>query len=150
MPGRCFASQEPREFGELTLGNRMSPLLCLVLPTILAGCQMTPPDSTSTGHPQVGSIKVGSAAWRGLKFARNRCSDCHAVESGQAASANPKAPAFVAVSNSAGLTKASLNRWLRTYSNHPREMYFEIPEEHIDDLVAYMLTLRTNDRRPSR
>ncbi len=68
--------------------------------------------------------------------------------SGQTVSANSKAPTFVVVSNTPGLTKTSLNHWLRTYSNHPREMYFEIPEEHIDDLVAYMLTLRTNDHRP--
>ena len=108
MTGRGFPSPEPREFGELTLGNRMNRLLFLVLPTLLAGCQTTPPDRTPASHPQAGSIKTGPAAWRGLKFARNRCSDCHAVESGQTVSANSKAPTFVVASNTPGLTKASL------------------------------------------
>lgn len=127
----------------------MKRLMLLALSSLLAGCQMIPADSRSAADTQVGSLKARSAEWRGLKFARNRCSDCHAVEHGEASPVS-NAPTFASVANTPGLTKASLNHWLRTYSAHPREMYFEIPAEHIDDLVAYMLTLNTNGLRPSR
>jgi hypothetical protein len=54
------------------------------------------------------------------------------------------APSFATVANTSGATKTSLDGWLRNHGRHPREMYFEIPAERIDDLVAYMLTLRTD------
>lgn len=122
----------------------MKRSILLLLSALLSGCQMTNPKA-SMGDPQVGGLKSHSAEWRGLKLARNRCSDCHAVEYGDP-SPTPKAPSFVAVANKPGLTRASLNRWLRTHGSHPQEMYFEIPAEHIDDLVAYMLTLRQSGR----
>lgn len=83
----------------------------------------------------------------GRQFAVNRCADCHAVETGQV-SANPSAPEFEAVANAPGLTRASLTSWLNTSHDFPREMYFAIPEEKIDDLVSYMLTLRREDYEP--
>lgn len=96
------------------------------------------------GDPVVGNLKAGSPEWRGLKFARNRCSDCHSVELGSP-SPLPKAPTFAVVANSPGLTKTNLTRWMGSHASHPREMYFEIPAEHVDDLVAYLMTMRTTD-----
>jgi hypothetical protein len=54
----------------------------------------------------------------------------------------PAAPSFAAIANTANLSKATLSDWMRNHRNYPEEMYFEIPVEHIDDLVAYILTLR--------
>ncbi len=70
------------------------------------------------------------------------------MENGQTSSMS-SAPTFAAVVNTPGLTRPTLNRWLRTHGDHPPEMYFEIPAEHIDDLVAYMLTLRAEPVTPS-
>lgn len=118
----------------------MRTIAFCALPLLLCACQAIT-TGQATADPQVGGLVAGSPEWRGLKFARNRCADCHVVEVGQK-SATGAAPSFAAVSNTPGATKASLNSWLGSYARHPREMYFEIPAEHIDDLVAYLLTLR--------
>lgn len=94
-----------------------------------------------------GTFVRDSAEWRGQKFARNRCSDCHGVEPWQL-SPVPSAPTFEAIANTPDLTKGTLTQWLNESHNFPREMYFEVPAEHIDDLVAYVLTLRRADYKP--
>lgn len=106
----------------------------------------SPPPADATAQSL--GIQRDSPQWRGLKFARNRCADCHAVEPGQH-SPNPAAPPFEAVANTPGLTRASLNEWLKKPHNFPDAMYFEIPAEHIDDLTAYMITLRRADYKPA-
>nr|WP_247713686.1 cytochrome c [Qipengyuania sphaerica] len=83
-----------------------------------------------------------SPEWRGLKFARNRCSTCHGVEQGQV-SANPDAPTFMAIANTPGIDRAGLSEWLKDEHDFPDAMYFAVPDEHIDDLVAYVMTLRS-------
>ena len=52
------------------------------------------------------------------------------------------------MANTPGLTKGTLAQWLNDSHNFPREMYFEVPAEHIDDLVAYVLTLRREGYEP--
>ncbi len=52
------------------------------------------------------------------------------------------APGFSAVANTPGLSRTTLAQWMSNHQNYPEEMYFQIPAEHIDDLVAYMITLR--------
>lgn len=126
----------------------MRKLILFTLPAVLSGCQAISTENPIADDRAVGQLATGSPEWRGWNFARNRCSDCHAVENGQTSSMS-SAPTFAAVVNTPGLTKPTLNRWLRTHGDHPREMYFEIPAEHIDDLVAYMLTLRAEPITPS-
>lgn len=121
-------------------------IFLLPLAVLLGACQAVPPDGeagTATASP----FERDTPEWRGLKFARNRCSDCHAVEPNQT-SPNPTAPGFEQVANTPGLTSASLKQWLADVHNYPDAMYFEIPAEHIDDLTAYLLTLRREDYRP--
>ena len=95
-----------------------------------------------------GRVAQGEALWRQPASNGRRCADCHAVERLHT-SPVPNAPSFEAVANAPGGTRESLSQWLRTSHDYPREMYFEIPEERIDDLVAYMLTLRSEDYEPA-
>ncbi|RYE61478.1 MAG: hypothetical protein EOO82_01760 [Oxalobacteraceae bacterium] len=60
------------------------------------------------------------------------------------------APTFMSVANRPGMTRDSLNGWMREHDNYPRAMYFEIPAEHIDDVVSYVLTLQAESDLPSR
>jgi mono/diheme cytochrome c family protein len=120
----------------------------LILPALLAACQIAPAENPAPLTYGSGVFERDTAEYRGQKFARNRCSDCHAVEPLQL-SPNPSAPSFVDVANTPGLSRESLASWLKTTHDFPSEMYFEIPEEHIDDLVAYMLTLQTADYEPA-
>lgn len=52
------------------------------------------------------------------------------------------------VANRCDMTAKNLNGWMRNHDNYPGAMYFEIPAEHVDDVVAYILTLQ--DRRLQR
>ena len=84
---------------------------------------------------------------RGLAFADARCAGCHAVTPG--ISPNPQAPPFAAVINTPGLDLATLRPWLQNSHDFPAMMDFAIEPEHIDDLAAYMLTLKDPAYRPA-
>lgn len=118
-----------------------------VAAALLGACQPLG-DAASTQRPaSLSSFERGSAEWRGERFARNRCSDCHAVAR-DGDSPRREAPTFERIANTPGLTRATLGQWLRDAHNYPEAMYFEIPEEGIDDLVAYMMTLQRDDYEP--
>ncbi|MCT2558415.1 cytochrome c [Tsuneonella sp. YG55] len=109
----------------------------------LAGCQSVAPRFADAG----GLSDPGSLEARGYKLAVNRCSDCHSVGYGET-SPVPQAPSFSAIANTPGLTSAMLAQWMRDHRNYPEEMYFEIPAEQIDELAAYVLTLRRTEAEP--
>lgn len=111
----------------------------LILAAALGGCQMVPPVDPANG------LQKNSPEWRGQRFAQNRCGDCHSVGYAET-SPIADAPSFAAIANTPDLNSARLASWLQDHRNYPNEMYFEIPAEHIDDLVAYMLTLRRTER----
>ena len=71
----------------------------------------------------------------------NRCADCHSVDYAET-SPLAAAPSFSAIANTPDLSETTLSEWMKNHRNYPDEMYFEIPAENIDDLVAYILTLR--------
>lgn len=117
---------------------RLKPLrlLCLALP--LAACQGLPPAEPA----------ASTAAPPGQALAQASCSSCHAIAL-YGSSPNPNAPPFGAIANQEGLTADTLSYWLRGAHNYPSEMDFSLDERRVDQLVAYMLTLRTpNYRRP--
>lgn len=114
---------------------------------LLGACQTSSEAVPAVDAAASSAFARNSAEWRGEKFARNRCSDCHAVERG-GDSPRREAPTFERIANTPGLTRATLAEWLRDAHNYPDAMYFEIPAEGIDDLVAYMLTLQREDYEP--
>ncbi len=85
--------------------------------------------------------RESDAALRGLDFAQAHCSGCHAIKALQV-SPNPESPPFDSVVNTPGLTPQTLNTFLRDSHNFPEVMNFDIDSGQIDDLTAYMLTLR--------
>ena len=114
---------------------------------LLGACQTSTESGPASKANSTSAFVPDSAEWRGEKFARNRCSDCHAVEPG-GDSPRREAPTFERIANTPGLTRTTLGSWLRDAHNYPDAMYFEIPAEGIDDLVAYMLTLQREDYEP--
>ncbi|MAM37002.1 MAG: hypothetical protein CL949_00515 [Erythrobacter sp.] len=87
-----------------------------------------------------------AASIRGLVLAKARCAICHAVEIG--ISSKPEAPPFEEIVNTPGLTPDTLKPWLRDSHNYPEIMNFEIAPEQIDDLAAFMMTLKDPAFRP--
>jgi mono/diheme cytochrome c family protein len=115
---------------------KLARLICLMLP--LAACQGLPPAAPG----------VSTTADRGRAFAQASCSGCHAVAR-FGSSSNPDAPPFPAIANQEGLSAESLTYWLRGAHNYPQEMDFHLNERQVEELVAYLLTLRDpNYRRP--
>ena len=98
-------------------------------------------------QPLVGPSASTSQS-RGQAFAQATCSACHAIGRGSAASPNSKSPEFTAIVNQQGLTAETLSLWLRGAHNYPSEMDFQLDPSKVDDLVAYMLTLRDPKYRP--
>jgi len=84
---------------------------------------------------------------RGQAFAQERCSACHGIGA-NATSPNPESPPFEAVANQHGLTRATLRTFLRDSHNFPEAMQFKVERRHIDDLAAYMITLRKPGYKP--
>jgi len=63
-------------------------------------------------------------------------------------SPNPNAPPFAAIVNTASLTPETLSAWLRDAHNYPEEMEFYLEGSEVDEIAAYMLTLRDPNYRP--
>ena len=95
----------------------------------------------------VASSSESTPESRGLVFATTHCSGCHAIMAGQI-SPNPESPPFEVVANMPGLTSASLDTWLRDSHNFPAKMNFSVASDEVDDLVAYLVTLKSADYTP--
>lgn len=112
---------------------------------LLCSCQAVSRPAT---HASVeGALQRETAEWRGQKFVQDRCADCHSVTHSET-SPLPAAPPFAAIANGPELTKVTLATWLSNHKNFPEEMYFEVPAEHLDDIAAYILTLRRTQQTP--
>lgn len=112
-------------------------LLCLALTACQSAAAEAPPPSAHAGATPSGQM-----------FAAAACGGCHAIgRSGY--SSNSNAPRFVDIINREGLTRETLSTWLRGAHNYPSEMDFYLSDGQVDALVAYMLTLRDPNYRPS-
>jgi mono/diheme cytochrome c family protein len=88
------------------------------------------------------AAQVGSAE-RGLRLAREACAECHLVVKEAGRSTNPDAPTFEAIANTRGLTSAALTAVLR--SSHSTMPNIVIKGDEINDIVAYILSLKERD-----
>lgn len=123
---------------------QQASFFAVLVPLALAGCTSPQAKQAETTPATKVVTAASSPTERGLAFARTHCSACHAVGATQL-SPNPEAPPFETVVNTPALTSATLGSWLRNSHNFPEVMNFEIEPGQIDDLAAYMLTLRRGD-----
>jgi mono/diheme cytochrome c family protein len=113
-------------------------VLLVALAIGTGGCQLPPSNTAPTAAPPAA----------GLAFAQASCGGCHAIGR-YGASPNPSSPPFAGIVNQPGLTAATLSTWLRDAHNYPEEMEFYLEGREVDDLVAYMMTLRDAKYRPA-
>jgi mono/diheme cytochrome c family protein len=95
---------------------------------------------------------VSSIAWAataqaqdpqaGGKWASDVCGQCHAIRSVQARSPNGRAPNFVELANTPGMTTAALTVALTT--PHAGMPMFVLSSEQRQDIIAYILSLKRN------
>lgn len=100
-----------------------------------------------TTVPAKPTIELTEQEARGFVFAKAHCAGCHATTA-NAASPNPEAPRFDAVVNTKGLTARTLETFLRDSHSFPGQMSFAIDPAKVDDLSAYMLTLKRAGYHP--
>jgi tetratricopeptide (TPR) repeat protein len=82
---------------------------------------------------------VGDAR-KGLAYAQRVCAECHNVLRSEATSPNRQAPPFKKVADTPGMSVTALTVWSRT--SHPTMPNFVIEPADMDDLIAYILSLR--------
>jgi mono/diheme cytochrome c family protein len=87
------------------------------------------PDAVEFGDPR-----------KGLAYAQEICSTCHNVLRTDAPSPNKQAPPFKKIANTPGMSVTALTVWSRT--THPTMPNLVIAPEDMDDLIAYIVTLR--------
>ena len=78
----------------------------------------------------------------GAKWATNVCGECHAVARSQPRSPNGRAPPFVELANTPGMTTAALTVALTT--PHAGMPMFVLTSEQRQDIIAYILSLKTS------
>lgn len=114
------------------------PFLLAALAT-LAACASVP--GTDTPPPMLGKATAPSPDTRAPAFIESACGGCHAVEP-PFLSPNPASPSFAAIANRQGLSEKSLGDWLADAHNYPEDMDFTLTRAQIDQIAAYMVTLR--------
>ncbi|MCH9765795.1 MAG: cytochrome c [Alphaproteobacteria bacterium] len=86
------------------------------------------------------AVELGDAT-RGLSYAQQVCAECHSVEDDGMYSPNPDAPSFKAIADTSGMTGTAIAVWLQT--SHPTMPDLIIAPQDTDDLIAYILSLRS-------
>jgi tetratricopeptide (TPR) repeat protein len=97
------------------------------------------PTKTTTVVPIADGQDVGDAR-KGLVYAQHVCAECHNVLRSEAASPNKQAPPFKKIAETPGMSVTALTVWSRT--SHPTMPNFVIEPADMDDLIAYVLSLR--------
>lgn len=114
-------------------------ILLLTAPLLaLAACQTAAP---ADAPPMVGKATSPSPDTRAPAFVEAACGGCDAVEP-PFLSPNPASPSFAAIANRPGLSERSLADWLAEAHNYPEQMDFTLTRSQIDQIAAYMVTLR--------
>jgi len=79
-------------------------------------------------------------AKRGHLLAETVCSECHAIDKGAPRSRNGDAPTFESVAKTRGMTPMALRVALRT--PHQKMPNLVIKDQEVDDIIAYLATLK--------
>lgn len=112
----------------------------------LGACVRTP-DETAANAPRwsgadaaLPSPELPGDVYHGYAYVRQACARCHSVAGYEPVSPNADAPTFASIANSEAATPDSLRRWLR--GAHPTMPKYLIPPDEIENIVAYIYTLR--------
>jgi len=84
------------------------------------------------------SAAVAADAETGRTIARQWCAGCHIVEAAQAG--GDSAPAFPSIANDPNRNPSALRAWLS--DPHPPMPNLQLSRSEIDDVIAYLQTLR--------
>ena len=78
----------------------------------------------------------------GLQYVRANCAECHEVERHSKIVPDFEAPGFPEIANMSGMTGRALVVALQT--SHKKMPNFVLPEKDRNDVVAYIMSLRSS------
>jgi mono/diheme cytochrome c family protein len=90
----------------------------------------------------------GENGQRGLALARQVCSECHAVQPQQLQSPNTRAPTFVALATTPGMTSTALTVALTT--PHAGMPMFRLSADQRQAVIDYILSLKQAGSTPGK
>ncbi|MPZ30112.1 MAG: cytochrome C [Rhodospirillales bacterium] len=90
----------------------------------------------------------GATAQRGLRLARQVCSECHAIQAQQLQSPNARAPTFLALATTPGMTSTALTVALTT--PHAGTPMFRLTIDQRESIIAYILGLKQSGSPPGK
>ena len=122
-------------------------LALISVPLAALGACQTP--GSENPPSMLGKATSSSRDTRAPAFVAGACGGCHAVEP-PFLSPNPRSPSFAAIANRHGLSEKSLADWLGEAHNYPEDMDFTLTRPQIDQIAAYMVTLRNAGYVPDR
>ncbi|GAA4035222.1 c-type cytochrome [Parerythrobacter jejuensis] len=122
-------------------------LIPAIVLLMASGCAPYGSSDNSVQSAKASAPPLSAAAVEGKRLSESLCSGCHAVTAGQI-SPNPSAPGFERIANMDSLTEESLRDWLRDSHNFPEKMNFEVVDEDVAALAAYIITLRKEGYNP--
>jgi mono/diheme cytochrome c family protein len=116
-----------------------------LLAFVLSACQTS---TASEVAPAASDAKLSAgSAEVGFNLAEALCSGCHSIALGEV-SPNPQSPSFEMIANTSGLTLDTLGTWMHDSHNFPEKMNFEVADEDVDHLAAYIITLGSENYEP--
>ena len=84
------------------------------------------------------------AAMRGRAYATQMCGSCHGVNAGDQTSPAEKATTFAKIAATPGMTGTAITAWM--HSDHPTMPMLIVRPEHLDAIIAYIVSLKPADR----
>ncbi|MGI9512089.1 MAG: c-type cytochrome [Anderseniella sp.] len=78
----------------------------------------------------------------GLKYAKERCAECHNITSRNPVNTASGAPTFHAIANTSGSSWTKLSFWM--VSSHPKMPGLMIEDQDLDNVITYILSLKDN------
>ena len=78
---------------------------------------------------------------KGAAIARKSCAACHAINAGETASPNWKAPPFASLAQTPGMTAIALRAALQT--SHWTMPNIVLSKRHREDVISYILSLNS-------
>ena len=85
------------------------------------------------------SQEIGDAA-KGMDYAIEVCSECHAVRDGEPKSLLSEAPSFEDIANTSGMTAIALTVWFK--SQHPTMPNIKMTDEEMRNVIQYIISLK--------
>ena len=114
---------------------------------VLSSLLLTGACSYKEAAPATASDDPPMASNDTLAFVQAACGGCHAVEPGYL-SPSPGAPRWEDIANRERLNEATLASWLYDAHNYPEMMDFDLNRARAEEIVAYMLAMRSDDYKP--